>query len=69
MIYCFVFHFDRPKIETFHAKKQVTKINYIDYKDVLLNNNHVGVESFTLCCIESNVHACFPIKLLNCQCC
>jgi hypothetical protein len=26
MIYYFVFHFDRPKIEIFHAKGQVTKI-------------------------------------------
>jgi len=25
MIYCFVFHFDRLKIEIFHAKEQVIK--------------------------------------------
>jgi hypothetical protein len=26
MIYCFMFHFDRLKIEIYHAKEQIIKI-------------------------------------------
>jgi hypothetical protein len=30
MINCVTFGFETPKIEVFHAKKKLTKINYFD---------------------------------------
>ncbi len=57
MINYIMFGFETPKIEVFHAKKKLTKINYFDLQRCVIQQNHIVVESFTLCCIESNVHA------------